>query len=67
MTMCPKCGKELGTSVGHICNDFGKPAMLTGWLCPRCQKVHGPFVQTCDCPPDYILSTGINTEFKDKF
>lgn len=23
----------------------------TGWICPRCQKVHAPFVQGCDCKP----------------
>ena len=21
----------------------------TGWICPRCQKVHAPFVPGCDC------------------
>jgi hypothetical protein len=23
----------------------------TGWICPRCQKVHAPFVQSCNCDP----------------
>lgn len=23
----------------------------TGWICPRCQKVHAPFVQNCGCVP----------------
>jgi hypothetical protein len=22
-----------------------------GWLCPRCQKVHAPEVEACDCNP----------------
>lgn len=28
----------------------------TGWICPRCRKVHAPFVQSCDCSdqPDLI-------------
>jgi len=21
----------------------------TGWICPRCQKVHAPFVSACSC------------------
>lgn len=20
-----------------------------GWICPRCNKVHAPFVQSCSC------------------
>lgn len=23
----------------------------TGWVCPRCSKVHAPFVQSCNCSP----------------
>lgn len=23
----------------------------TGWLCPRCNKAHAPWVPSCDCPP----------------
>lgn len=26
----------------------------TGWICPRCQKVHAPFVQTCNCAPSPV-------------
>ena len=28
----------------------------TGWICPRCQKVHAPDVRGCDCKalPDLI-------------
>jgi hypothetical protein len=32
-----------------------------GWICPRCGKVHAPFVRECDCPPPCITTTGINT------
>ncbi len=23
-----------------------------GWICPRCQTVHSPFVISCNCPPN---------------
>lgn len=23
--------------------------VLMGWVCPRCGKVHSPFVPSCDC------------------
>lgn len=22
-----------------------------GWICPRCQTVHAPWVPSCDCQP----------------
>ncbi len=25
------------------------PAMESGWLCPKCQKVHAPWVPSCTC------------------
>lgn len=25
--------------------------MTTGWICPRCQRVHAPHVAGCDCVP----------------
>lgn len=33
----------------------------TGWLCPRCQKVHSPYSTTCDCVPQTITSGSSNT------
>lgn len=24
---------------------------LMGWECPRCHKIHSPYVQECDCAP----------------
>lgn len=27
------------------------PTLPTGWICPRCGKVHAPTVTECDCQP----------------
>ena len=36
-----------------------QPVPLQGWECPRCRKIHGPFVQECGCaPPMNIRYTG---------
>jgi hypothetical protein len=29
-----------------------------GWECPRCHKIHSPWVDGCDCKPDHILRSG---------
>lgn len=29
----------------------------TGWICPRCGKVHAPFVPSCDCN-ESVSTTG---------
>jgi hypothetical protein len=29
----------------------------SGWICPRCQKVHSWLSMTCDCDPNTITST----------
>ena len=31
----------------------------SGWICPRCQKVHNWLDMTCDCEPKTIISTTI--------
>lgn len=36
---------------GEDPGDQQQPRMLTGWLCPRCQKVNAPFTPACDCKP----------------
>ena len=35
---------------------------LQGWECPRCRKIHGPFVQSCDCPKPVTTTTDSKTE-----
>jgi hypothetical protein len=32
------------------------PAQM-GWTCPRCGKVHAPFVPGCDCKPQPLEVT----------
>lgn len=29
---------------------------MTGWICPRCGRVHAPWVPSCDCSrvPAYV-------------
>jgi len=31
--------------------------MPSGWICPRCQKVHSWMVQSCDCYPSVITAS----------
>jgi hypothetical protein len=31
--------------------------MPSGWICPRCQKVHSWLSMSCDCEPNTITST----------
>jgi hypothetical protein len=30
---------------------------LFGWECPRCHKIHSPFISSCDCVPPIINAT----------
>lgn len=30
--------------------------MKEGWICPRCGKVNAPFIGSCDCKPDGVVS-----------
>lgn len=32
---------------------------MEGWICPRCQVVHAPFVAGCDCQPPTHTATRI--------
>lgn len=39
---------------------------LTGWICPRCGKVHSPFTAHCDCMPNNTkFWYGSDTEKQD--
>lgn len=66
MEKCYKCNRELTTADGlsDTCNrcredEYVRQSATTtaiftatsGWLCPRCGVVHGPFVQRCFCKP----------------
>lgn len=66
---CSKCG---GLMYGQIerTNDFWckcpefwgtspkeEQPHLQGWECPRCHKIHSPFVYTCDCLPSVTTHT----------
>lgn len=35
--------------------DFSRPT-LKGWECPRCGKIHAPWIQECNCPrPNHTI------------
>ena len=37
------------------------PQPQTGWVCPKCGKVHAPWVGSCDCTfPKYEVTCGVN-------
>lgn len=69
---CSSCGKEMQSTgddfINGICSfcklketNKNQNTLLYGWICPRCQKVHSPFVYECDCPPPMIVKTGTST------
>ena len=29
---------------------------MEGWICPRCGKVHAPWVAECDCKPRWEIT-----------
>jgi len=35
-----------------------------GWECPRCHKVHAPWVDACDCKPERDSASVGPSEFK---
>lgn len=36
----------------------------SGWVCPRCQTVHAPHVDKCDCKPKQDSASVGPSEFK---
>ena len=54
-----KMEKESGYKI-----EINKPnSLLTGWVCPRCQIVHGPFTSSCGCPPSTITRSSTDATF----
>lgn len=37
-----------------------KSPVIYGWICPRCQAIHGPFVSGCGCVPRSIGASTAN-------
>ena len=65
MMKCYICNNELATGdvikdgLCNRCREEQKQQQnnyLYGWICPRCLKVHSPFVQDCDCV-NYSVNT----------
>jgi hypothetical protein len=53
-----KCPEFLGESPKE------EQPQLQGWECPRCHKIHSPFVSTCDCLPAIYTFSIIKKETK---
>lgn len=53
--ICPATGRTCEstgcTPLMRTCQQLFTPihAPNTGWVCPRCQAVHAPHVQSCQC------------------
>lgn len=46
----------------HIEQDSRK--QRKGWICPRCETVHAPHVDKCDCEPKRDSASVGPSEFK---
>ena len=44
------CNKYIEIYMASISAGIKLP---TGWICPRCNKVHSPYSLLCDCKPDH--------------
>jgi len=70
MSRCLMCGEELGigvSGVNGLCNECAKGIDEVkdyphGWICPRCGRVHAPWVSGCDCHPDVETWTSGTSE-----
>lgn len=71
---CPNCGYVTITNnsanTAYKCLECQQQAFLqpfkitnqtipTGWVCPRCQKVHSPYYTFCDCQPKPFTSSSV--------
>ena len=70
--ICPNTGqfcvyKNSSAPCGQNTCKFGgtpvsipSPAPLIGWICPRCQRVHSPFIPSCSCNAPYITQATVS-------
>ena len=42
------------TILKEVENDGQEDKNAKGWECPRCEKVNGPQVKTCDCQKETL-------------
>lgn len=53
MNVCKACGQHFGTTnEPHTCGGapiYYKPIPPIGWECPKCGRVHAPWVAFCSC------------------
>ena len=59
MNACAKCGGDTRAHDLGCENDPIEGPM--GWECPRCSKVHAPWVAGCDCVALYVDNTCYHT------
>lgn len=61
--VCLICGEWVPWgAITHTCNIYvtNNPAPpMQGWECPRCHRIHAPWVASCDCPP---AVSGMNSD-----
>jgi len=39
--------------------------LVHGWICPKCNKIHSPFVLTCDCAAQVTINVNMQIKGKD--
>ena len=55
--ICDRCGLPLSgaSNTGGICQCPPVPALLKGWVCPKCDTPWSPYKETCtNCNPRYL-------------
>lgn len=68
--LCQICGGLVSGDPGFPVHDcVHKPISkaethLFGWECPRCHRIHSPFVSECYCYPN--VQTLINPQIKEE-
>ena len=62
--VCTRCNGvisgQLRSTIDFYCKcPIGAPQHnpLQGWECPRCHRMHSPYVTECWCPPAIRVST----------